>query len=311
LARRRGRLISGQIRSGLKEAGLATRPDFETAYIDGELELTLLQVQPDGAAATAVAEQVAAAAPVEIVTGGSVSDPVARIRMLAAANRIPLSVKRDNAMAEAITLMLLHDFSQLPVLANERDVSGMISWRSVGRAVGLNRPHEFVRECMEDAVEILDDSPLLDAIALIAQHEAVLVRQRDKKIVGLVTTSDLSLEFQTLAEPFLLLGEIENHLRRLIDGRFSREALEAVRDAADAARAIGDVADLTFGEYIRLLQNPANWDCLNVGLDRARLCEHLDRIRQIRNDVMHFNPDGTSEEDLEALRDTVKFLQQL
>ena len=33
----------------------------------------------------------------------------------------------------------------------------------------------------------------------------------------------MSLRFQQLAEPFLLLGEIENHIRRLIDGKFSLE----------------------------------------------------------------------------------------
>lgn len=308
-ARRRGRWISGQIRQALREAGVTTIPDFETAYIDGEIEIAVPRASEPAHADEPPMQEEVPEVTVDLVTGGSVSDPVARIRMLAAANRVPTSVTRDDRVAEAMTLMLLNDFSQLPVMPNEREVNGMISWRSIGRAGALNRSAMFVRECMEDAVEIRDDAPLLDAIALVAKHGAVLVRQRDRRIVGLVTTSDLTLEFRILAEPFLLIGEIENHLRRLVDGRFSREAVDAAKDGADPERQIEDVADLTFGEYIRLLENPANWSALDIGLDRARLCAQLDRVRRIRNEVMHFSPDGVSDEDLESLRDMVRFLQ--
>jgi hypothetical protein len=145
---------------------------------------------------------------------------------------------------------------------------------------------------------------------VITERAVVLVRQRsDRKIIGLVTTSDLSLEFRTLAEPFLLLGEIENHLRRLVDGKFSLEAIEAAKNPGDPERQIEDVSDLTFGEYIRLLQNEENWKALGYDLDRKSICAQLEKVRKIRNDVMHFSPDGVSEDDLNLLRDMVKFLQ--
>jgi len=40
-------------------------------------------------------------------------------------------------------------------------------------------------------------------------HEYVLIRAADRRICGIVTTSDLGLQFLQLGEPFLLLGEIE------------------------------------------------------------------------------------------------------
>jgi hypothetical protein len=106
-----------------------------------------------------------------------------------------------------------------------------------------------------------------------------------------VSKQALSSQFQLLTEPFLLIGEIENHLRRLIANSFSVEDLQSVRDEADDKRTVNKVADLNIGEYMRLLENPASWSKLNLKLDRRLFCEQLDEVRRIRNDVMHFNND--------------------
>jgi hypothetical protein len=37
----------------------------------------------------------------------------------------------------------------------------------------------------------------------------------------------------------------------------------------------------------------------------------LNKVREIRNDVMHFDPDGIPPADLEQLRDFAHFLQRL
>ena len=52
-----------------------------------------------------------------------------------------------------------------------------------------------------------------EAIPVIVEHGYVLVRQIDRKISGIVTASDLSLQFQELAEPFLHVREVELHLQ--------------------------------------------------------------------------------------------------
>ena len=139
----------------------------------------------------------------------------------------------------------------------------------------------------------------------------MLVRNTSNRICGIVTTSDLSVQFQHLAEPFLLLGEIENHLRRLIDGRFSLSDLRSVRDPADNARPIESVADLSFGEYARLLQDPARWGRIQIPIDRQVFLRDIDAVRAIRNDVMHFDPDPIDPEDLARLRRVVQFLRQV
>jgi excisionase family DNA binding protein len=83
------------------------------------------------------------------------------------------------------------------------------------------------------------------------------------------------------------------------------------RDPADSDRNIEDVSDLTLGEYIRLLENPKRWEKLAVKIDRKTFVEELKRVGRIRNDVMHFDPDGPSPEDLKTLRKCVKFLSDL
>ena len=60
--------------------------------------------------------------PAEMVVGGSIDDPTYWIGKLEAANHALVSVKPDAQLSEAITMMLSHDYSQLPVMTNERDV---------------------------------------------------------------------------------------------------------------------------------------------------------------------------------------------
>ena len=109
----------------------------------------------------------------------------------------------------------------------------------------------------------------------------------------------------------LLLGEIENHIRRILGNKLTVQELASARDTVDSDREVNRVADLTYGEYIRFLEKPEHWEKLNLPIDRKTFIRQLDRVRNIRNDVMHFDPDGIPTEDLERLRNFVKFLQRL
>jgi hypothetical protein len=46
-------------------------------------------------------------------------------------------------------------------------------------------------------------------------------------------------------------------------------------------------------------------------VDRGTFVRDLENVNTIRNDVMHFDPDGISPDDLEELRKTANFLQEL
>ena len=238
-------------------------------------------------------------------------DPIYRISKLASSARKPLSVSPDTKLEEAVTHMLTNDFSQLPVMTSARDVKGVITWASIGSRLAMGKNCLAARELMEQHQEIRSDASLFSAISIIAEHQYVLVRGHDQNIAGIVTASDLNLQFQQMAEPFLLLGEIENHVRRVISQRFTLAEVESAKDPTDTKRIVTSVADLTYGEYIRLLENPQRWAKLNITVDRKTCMERFESVRRIRNDVMHFDPNGIPEKDLQTLREFARFLQRL
>lgn len=314
-AQRRGFWIVERVRAALAEEGLVTEPDFESAYIDSHVEVLLAKYaqsehppeEGDMVQPTAVPDATATE-----VHKFSESDPTYRISKLEAANKSVVSVAPTAALQEALTLMLSNGYSQIPVMPNERDVKGMVTWSSIAQRLALcgRAPSGAVQDFMDPHQEIRAEESIFMAIAIVSQHDYVLVRAKDRRITGVVTASDLNSQFQLLAEPFLLLAEIENSVRRVIETKFEKEELQAAKNPADTERQVHSVADLTFGEYIRLLSDAERWTKLAWAFDRSTFIAKLDRIRAIRNDVMHFDPDGVPKDDLDALRDFARFLQR-
>src|SRR5208282_3019243 len=208
--------------------------------------------------------------------------------------------------------MLLLDYSQLPIMNGVRTVKGMISSKSIASRYTIGGECQKVQHCREDAQVIDANGTLFDAIPTIVKHGYVLVRdQKANKITGIVTASDLSLQFQQLAEPFLLLREIELHIRQLLQGKVSVEDLEWLASADTTAPKPQSISDLSFGGYIRLLQRPEVWAKLLLNIDQGSLTAQLEEVRQIRNDVMHFDPDPMTGKQLDVLKNATKFMQQL
>jgi len=295
-AERRGYNVVRQVRNALKRYELSTSPDFEYTWLDGTIEFT-----------TASAGSAAEAAP----AGAASPDPTFRIGRLDAANKTPQSVKPDATLSQAVTVMLTNDFSQLPVMTGPRDLKGIISWKTIGSRLALKRPCTNVRDAMEPAQVVSVDESLFDAIAKIASHDYVLVLAPDKTFTGIVTASDFNFQFQVLAEPFLLIGEIENGLRGILHQKFSLKELEEAKAPGDDGRTIGSPSDLTLGEYVRLIEPEKRWQKLRIEIDRVEFLAGLSRVREVRNDVMHFDPDGLDPDDLVFLREFAKFLKRL
>jgi len=218
----------------------------------------------------------------------------------------PVSVCPDASLEKAVTLMLTHDFSQLPVFAGPRGLKGVISWKTIGSRMVLGREGGAVRDYMEAATTIAPDAPLFEAVQLVADNDYVVVKDKSRKVVGILTASDFSLQFRALAEPFLLIGEIEQGIRLLLGGKFINEQL-ADRGSSRAVT----LAEMTFGDYVALLQHPDTWGRLSLRIDRKIFTEKLDDVRRIRNNVMHFKPNGLDAEDVERLRAFARFMRRL
>jgi len=313
LAQRRGWNAITRIRTELAKRNLKTVPDFEGVYIDATVHFEKDKPVADEPIVHDEATQIVQTVNDDFIVSGvfASSDPTYRISKLEAAGTAPIYVAPDATLACAITVMLSNGFSQLPVMTNERDVKGVISWSSIGVRLAMNKGGTVVRELMEPHQEIRASDSIFAAIIVVNQYDYVLVRGDDRKITGIITAADLNNQFQKLAEPFLLLGEIENQIRRLIDNRFTAAELESAKNPADTEREISSVADLTFGEYVKLLENPEKWGKIHLPIDREKFVEKLEQVRRIRNDVMHFDPDPVPQKQQKLLRDFAQFLQRI
>jgi len=315
-SKRRGSFIVQIIRDALAATNLITAPDFDATYLDGTISFVPATDNPPAPKVTETGGEVKVAAEELMVMLDSALttvkvDPSYRVARLKSAHTTPLSVSPDATIGEAIILMMKFEYSQLPAMIGERTVRGVISWKSLGKRLAMGKQCTLVRDAME-VVHVIDlDTSLFDAIPLIAKHDCVLVRDDNNKVCGIMTPFDVGHTFVELGEPFLLLGEIENHVREMIDGRFSKAELEEARDPLDAGRPINDVSDLNFGGYVHLLQKPEAWDKLQIKLDRATFINYLERVRLIRNNTMHFDPDGIEDSELQELREFSNLLKQI
>lgn len=248
-------------------------------------------------------------------------DPTPRISMLRAANLTQvkenekgsglISVTRDTKLSTAIHLMMSHNFSQLPILSGTRTVEGIISWRSIGRALALGKLCDCVMDCKEEVIVLDDITPLFDAVKQILEKEVVLVKSRDNSISGIITATDIGEQFIKLAEPFLIIEQIENHLRKLLSGKFTKEQISKAIDPNDAAKDVSRLEDLNFGAYIRIIEKEENFKKLAINIDRKIFIQQLNEVRDIRNDVMHFDPDAVDSKELDLLRQTANFLASI
>lgn len=242
----------------------------------------------------------------------STEDPIKRLRILEAANKVPSYVSVNARLEEAITCMMKNDYSQLPVTKNAlRGIEGYISWQTIGEAVANGENRAEVRYYINKNYKSLPlNTPLLEAIESVYCNDFIIVQGANQEMCGIVTTSDISSQFLAWTKPFVLLEEIENQIRRLMDGKFLLEELVKVCQEKD--RKVNTIDDLTFGEYIRILQDPKNWAKLNLkSVDQKMFIKTLDDVREARNDVMHFDPAGLSNEQYKVLSDTATYLKKL
>lgn len=254
-AQRRGFYVTQSIKDVMQQLCLSTTPDFESAYIDSPIQFHMARIKDGGViegsgGETSLVEEATDTNECAEYVTGAISNPTYQVSRLEAANHAPVSVNPESSLEEAVMSMTLHDYSQLPVMSGLFSLRGVISWFSIGRALSLKQPVHQVKDCMEAAHEVRHDESLFSAINRIVQHGYVLVRSETNQITGIITASDLSVQLRQLSEPFLLIGEIENYIRRIIDGKFTSEDLSVVKDPADVARVIEKVSDLTFGEYV-------------------------------------------------------------
>jgi len=273
----------------LNENSLMVTPHYSEVWID---DIILLEHKP-------------------VATTEIPADPIRRVNTLDSATTIPVYVNNDAPLLAATTIMQSNDFSQLPVInGNVRNLVGFISWESISKSIINGVKSDMVKDYMDPNVATLSpDTPLIQAIEVVKKHDFAVVLAKDKSLYGIVTVNDVTNQFIEETEAFVLLNELENHLRNLLRDKILVEDLKNLccREGHD----ISSIDEMNFGDYVTVFGNEKQWQKLHIAADRKSFIEELENIRIARNKVMHFRPAGLEEDNKDLLRHFVGYLRVL
>lgn len=295
-AKGRGIRVIEWIDADLENHGLATLPAFHNVTLDATVKLVTPESEPAAGHDETNDERKDA------------QDFGLKVGNLPSALDGVSSISPNGTFDEAITLMVRDDFSQLPVLSGEHNLRGAVSWQSIARAQHANPNASFSAAVFEPRV-VTYDRDLIDVLPLLREADFVLVRDEKKRIAGIVTTADVVQVYGQSAAPFFLIGELDRMLRNVIKQTFDLDVINQIC-WPDGSSALTSHDDLTMGDYQRILEVPNCWEQLGWPLHRRHFVERLNELREIRNDIMHFNLDIAVDDDaVSKLRNMIRVLR--
>lgn len=306
---RRRQSAIDQINQELNARGMLTTPAIDSdmpldSYITFQLKNPVAAAAGGDPAPAEVSVEAIEAEELQL-SAGSPPETALSIGNLEAAERVPAWINPNATLSEAFTRMELNGYSQLVVATSDlaNSVKGTISYESITRAFVHGAP-VTVADCVTDSLPAVDaDEPLLDVVKKFEESDAVLITSKGR-LSGIVTRSDIAGEFNNLAAPFLLIGEIERRIRWLIACRLE----ESDYLGSDDAPIAKTVSDLSLGEMQRVLESEPHWQTIGLPYDRATLIKELDQIRLFRNRLMHFR-EPLQPEEIKQIRAVTELLR--
>ncbi|MBZ6135447.1 CBS domain-containing protein [Streptomyces olivaceus] len=293
-------VVTERIEAALANHSLVTVPPFTQVGLDATVQLLRAPAEE------APCRDASAQEGVEGEEESPVREPGPTVGTIASAMGEVVTISPHATLEHAVTLLLLNDFSQLPVVAG-RQLKGAVTWKSIAQARHRNADCTLT-DAVIDAREVHFDHDLVDVLPVLADTDFLIVRGPHGEI-GMLTVADIALAYGSQAAPFLLVGELDRRLRAVIIDRFDLSTITAVCDR-DGSRSLSSFDQLTFGDYVSVLGNRDRWEELGWPLDRAAFAKRLDEIRKIRNDLMHFNPDPLPLNAETKVRGVISILRQ-
>jgi predicted transcriptional regulator len=293
---------------------MTTSPDFRAVTLEDTVAVVLTTQVTQGqvtlVATGTMFVDATVSAPAEVADsdGEGGWDHGLTVGNLSSASRKVCAVAPDATFEEAITLMLINDYSQLAVMTGLRDLKGAVSWKSIARARNAS-PGAKLSAAIVKASEVPYTADLIGLLPVIQSQEFVFVRGADRTVTGIVTLADVVEAYGQMASPFFMIGRIDQSLRRIIEATFPMKAIMPLCDR-EGLRGLSTCDQLTMGDYQRILQNPDCWTGLRWSLDRKTLCARLEEVAQVRNNLMHFNSDPLPDDVVSMLQNFINLLQE-
>lgn len=203
-------------------------------------------------------------------------------------------------MREALTLMIQNDYSQLPVVDENGELFGLISYETISRRYFHSSAlvpllDLKVNHCLDPAVTLPRDADIFEALDRLQDAYAVVITEENKP-VGILTDYDMAHFFRDLTGDLLIVENIETSLRQIAQVVLSDdEAMEAAliasfgKDKGRPGEPRRPFDRLSFGELMHLIMHPANWQSFDAILAPLELFrQYMDQVRQHRNQLTHF-----------------------
>jgi len=292
----RTQAASEQLAADLENHGLMTEPPFLRVGLDSNVTIVERPVEPVDALSTDGADK----------TADEDADTGLTLGNIPSANLGVTSISPQSTYEQAVTLMLLNDYSQLAVMTGPRAVPRAVTWQSIAQERYAN-PDGGLAGAIVDASTRHFETDLVDVLPLLEREDFVFVKDSTNTITGIVTTSDVVRAYGQLATPFFLIGELDRTLRRTLAQAFSLDQVRGICNPNGSR--IQSFDDLTMGDYQTVLSNQGCWSSLDWPLDRTMFIERLDELRQLRNDLVHFNPDPIPRTTVERVKHMIQLLK--
>ncbi|GLW26294.1 CBS domain-containing protein [Microbispora sp. NPDC046973] len=219
-----------------------------------------------------------------------------------------LSVSPTDTAKRVKTLFARYKYRQLPVLADPSTLIGAVTQESVlsadvsGRTptlAGITRP----------AAAVAVDEEVRKAFPPDSRHRFVFVRDTAGVISGVVTLSDVHEARQKLTGPYLLIGEIELRLRKILSHIYP--SVNELRQATGKAR-IHTAHELVLCDVERAFSRDESWVKLGWKIDSEVFITELATLRQIRNKYAHYRADKLWEDaDSKQLTGFLEWIDEL
>lgn len=222
------------------------------------------------------------------------------IRQLIEGRGKPLCVSTDTKVRDALALMRINDYSQLPIIDQAGKMTGIITEQSIISTYYHTRGEVSlldlnVDHCQTTPTKTSPDTDIFDALELLKNVYAIVVVQ-DGNPIGIVTAYDTTQFFQSISGGLILVEDIEVTLRQYIEKIFETEK---ARNAAlmkafgaskrEPAAPAKKYDELTLWDYMNLITTEANWQNFESYFNPKELFfELINQVRQIRNQLSHF-----------------------
>jgi CBS domain-containing protein len=152
--------------------------------------------------------------------------------------------RADEPLLEALSRMIEHDFSQLPIVDDAGKPNGMITPDSILRALnnfGVGLDQLLVGHARVKADIFRDDSDLFELLDRLRDTYAVLIVDGTGCLTGIVTNFDTAEYFRRRAEDMMLVEDVESLLKDYIQAAYKKS-----EDEIDEARLAEAVQRITY-----------------------------------------------------------------